>query len=67
MMKSQSEIQEAIKDYRTKIIARVQEWKDKVRRSIPPESIAKPRRQNVRERLLAFQRQRASERGQRQV
>ena len=43
-----------------------QEWKDKVRRSTPPMSIAQPRRQNVRERLLAFQRQRASQRGQRQ-
>ena len=48
MQKSASEIQSTIKEFREKIIARVMDWREKLRKATPPVSIARPRMEHLR-------------------
>ena len=64
MQKSASEIESTIKELREKIIARVMDWKDKVRKATPPESIARPRMEHLRKRNAALRERLASSKNQ---
>ena len=67
MQKGTAEIQSTIKELREKIIERVMDWREKLRKATPPESILRPRMEHVRKRNAALRERIASSKNQRRA